>query len=102
MDGYPARLVVAEPRPGRRTYQLAFGNSAFAVIVTTQYPAADTAAGSALRRVLLTARYDADSFARVGFRLDDRASGVRFVRTVGNWCLYARVVTVILMPFTVQ
>ena len=113
--GYPARLVVSEPRPGWRAYQLAFGDSTFAAIVTTQYPAADTAAGAALRRTLLTARYDtnpaADPFARVGFRLNDQASGFRFVRAVGNRFLYARtgtspdlpgsapVVTVIPMPF---
>ena len=115
VGGYPARLVASAPRPGWRAYQLAFGDSTFAAIVTTQYPAADTAAGAALRRALLTARYAAapaaDPFARVGFRLDNQASSFRFARAMGSQFVYARagtapdlpgnapVVTVIPMPF---
>lgn len=114
VDGYPARLVASEPRPGWRAYQLAFGDSTFAAIITTQYPAADTAAGTELRRALLSAQYDkgtpADPFARVGFRLDNTASSFTFARAMGNQFIYARagnapdllgsapIVTVIPMP----
>lgn len=114
VNGYPARLVTSEPRPDWRAYQLAFGDSTFAAILTTQYPAADTATGAALRRALLAAQYDKgtalDPFARVGFRLDDKASSFVFARAVGNQFIYARagttpdplgsvpVVTVIPMP----
>ncbi|UOR06190.1 hypothetical protein MUN82_03625 [Hymenobacter aerilatus] len=117
VQGYPARLIWAEPQPTRRSYQLAFGDSAFAVLLTTTpYPAADTATGTALRRALLSARYErgmaADPFARLGFTLDDKASRFAFARQMGNQLIYTRagsrveplgnepVVTVIPMPFS--
>ncbi|MBC6613273.1 hypothetical protein H8B15_20295 [Hymenobacter sp. BT507] len=117
VQGYPARLIWAEPQPTRRSYQLAFGDSTFAVLLTTTpYPAADTATGAALRRALLSAHYErgmaADPFARLGFTLDDKASRFAFARQMGNQLIYTQagsrveplgnepVVTVIPMPFS--
>lgn len=117
VQGYPARLIWAEPQPARRAYQLAFGDSTFAVLLTTTpYPAADTATGAALRRALLSARYDVgtapDPFARLSFTLDNKASRFTFARQMGNQLVYTLagsrteplgnepVVTVIPMPFS--
>jgi len=117
VQGYPARLIWAEPQPARRSYQLAFGDSTFAVLLTTTpYPATDTATGTALRQALLSARYERgtapDPFARLGFRLDDKASRFTFARQMGNQLVYTLagsraeplgnepVVTVIPMPFS--
>ncbi|MBO3270579.1 hypothetical protein [Hymenobacter defluvii] len=117
VQGYPARLIWAEPQPARRSYQLAFGDSTFAVLLTTTpYPAADTATGAALRQALLSARYDRgaapDPFARLGFTLDDKASRFTFARQMGNQLIYTLdggraepfgnepVLTVIPMPFS--
>ncbi|WP_019949505.1 hypothetical protein [Hymenobacter aerophilus] len=80
VDGFPAQLARVQLSPTQETSQLLFGDSTFVVLLDARYPAADTAAGTALRRSLRSATYRpaaADAPVALGntvFVLDEQKS----------------------------
>jgi len=93
INGFPAKLLYMQANPTVKTYLLTFGDTSFSVLATGLFASEETGEGDQIKQALLSITYHknvkADPLAIAPFRLDERKSAFKFVKSAAGLFYYS-------------